>query len=289
MKLNANESEANLGSNFANQNDIDWHKVKVVAKKSMPWVGLIFIFCISTAFLVIRYTKPLYESYSEIKLGQEEKSNILNLPEINQGSSYALLSSEMEIITSRLFFNKIIESVRLSPQYYAYGQFLDDEKYNTPPFTVDFQLKKISLYNSKIFVTIIDTSRFILTYKLSNKEFEQEYRFSAPITDDAFEFKISLSPTWNRTMGTKFYFVIKSHDALMDYIETNLSVEPVNLEANIFKVSFKDYNVSKAHALISAIDTLYYKYSLDEKNRANKNKIEYLNTQLTETENKLEN
>lgn len=288
MKLNANESEANLGSNFANQNDIDWHKVKVVAKKSMPWVGLIFIFCISTAFLIIRYTKPLYESYSEIKLGQEEKSNILNLREIDQGSSYALLSSEMELITSRLFFNKIIESVRLSPQYYAYGQFLDDEKYNNPPFTAEFQLKKISLYNTKIFVTIIDTSRFILTYKLSNKEFEQEYRFSGPISSDDFEFKISLSPTWNPTMGSEFYFVIKSHDALMDYIETNLSVEPVNLEANIFKVSFKDYNVSKAHALISAIDTLYYKYSLDEKNRANKNKIEYLNTQLTETENKLD-
>ena len=45
MKLNANESEANLGSNFASQNDIDWHKVSVVAKKSVPWVGLIFIFC----------------------------------------------------------------------------------------------------------------------------------------------------------------------------------------------------------------------------------------------------
>lgn len=288
MKLNTNDSEASFGSNFTNNSDVDWHKVRAVAKKSMPWVGLILIICLAGAFLVIRYTKPLYESYSEIKLGQEEKSNILNLPQIERGNSYALLSSEMELITSRLFFNKIIESVRLSPQYYAYGQFLDDEKYNTPPFTVDFQLKNISLYNIKIFVTIIDTSQFILAYKLKNKEFEQEYSFADPITNDDFEFKVRLSPTWNPSMGAEFYFVIKSHDALMDYIETNLSVEPVNLEANIFKVTFKDYNVSKAHALISAIDTLYYKYSLDEKNRANKNKIEYLNTQLTETEKKLD-
>ena len=288
MKLNAHESEANLGSNFANQNDVDWHKVKVVAKKSMPWVGLILIICLTFAFLVIRYTKPLYESYSEIKLGQEEKSNILNLREVDQGNSYALLSSEMELITSRLFFNKIIESVRLSPQYYTYGQFLDDEKYNTPPFTVDAQLKNISLYNTKIFITIIDTSRFILAYKLINKEFEQEYKFNDSVIADDFEFKVSLSPSWNSSMGNEYYFLIKSHDALMAYIETNLSVEPVNLEANIFKVSFKDYNVSKAHALISAIDTLYYKYSLDEKNRANKNKIEYLNTQLSETEDKLD-
>lgn len=287
MKLNTIDSELNL-SGPADHNDIDWHKVNVVAKKSLPWIGLIFIVCIAFAFLIIRYTKPLYESYSEIKLGHEEKSNILNLSEIDQGNSYALLSSEMELITSRLFFNKIIESVRLSPQYFASGQFLDDEKYNTPPFLVDYQLNNILLYNTKIYITLIDTSRFQLTYKLKDKEFEQEFRFDGPIVNEDFEFKISMSPYWNSSMGTEFYFIIKSHDALMDYIETNLSVEPVNLEANIFKVSFKDHSVTKAHALISAIDTLYYKYSLDEKNRANKNKIEYLNNQLTETEKKLD-
>lgn len=288
MKLNDNDSEATLSSNFANRNDIDWHKLKVVAKKSMPWVGLILIICFTSSFVLIRYTKPLYESYSEIKLGREEKSNILNLPEFDQGSSYALLSSEMELITSRLFFNKIIESVRLSPQYFTSGQFLDDEKYSTPPFLVNYKLKNISLYNTKIHITLIDTSRFLLRYKLQNKEFQQEYSYDNPIANDDFEFDITLSPIWNSSMGTEFYFIIKSHDALMAYIETNLSVEPVNIEANIFKVSFKDNNVHKAHALISAIDTLYYKYSLNEKNRANKNKIEYLNAQLAETEDKLD-
>ena len=288
MKLNDNDSEATLSSNFANRNDIDWHKLKVVAKKSMPWVGLILIICFTSSFVLIRYTKPLYESYSEIKLGREEKSNILNLPEFDQGSSYALLSSEMELITSRLFFNKIIESVRLSPQYFTSGQFLDDEKYSTPPFLVNYKLKNISLYNTKIHITLIDTSRFLLRYKLQNKEFQQEYSYDNPIANDDFEFDITLSPIWNSSMGTEFYFIIKSHDALMAYIETNRSVEPVNIEANIFKVSFKDNNVHKAHALISAIDTLYYKYSLNEKNRANKNKIEYLNAQLAETEDKLD-
>jgi tyrosine-protein kinase Etk/Wzc len=288
MKLNANDSEATLSSNFAGHNDIDWHKLKVVANKSMPWIGLFLIICLASSFILIRYTKPLFESYSEIKLGREEKSNILNLPGLDQGSSYALLSSEMELITSRLFFNKIIESVRLSPQYFASGQFLDDEKYSTPPFLVDYQLKNISLYNTKIYISIIDTSRFLLTYELQDKEFQQEFRFDGPIATEDFEFDISLSPTWNSSMGTEFYFIIKSHDALMVYIETNLSVEPVNFDANIFKISFKDHNVNKAHALISAIDTLYYQYSLNEKNMANKNKIEYLNSQLADTEEKLD-
>ena len=216
MKLNINESEVNLRSNLADNNDIDWHKVSVVAKKSLPWISLILIICITIAFLVIRYTKPLYESYSEIKLGQEEKSNVLNLPQLDDRNSYALLSSEMELITSRLFFNKIIESVRLSPQYFNHGQFLDDEKYSNPPFLVTYKLKNIAIYNTKIYISLLDTGKFILSYKLGDKEIEQEYSFSSPVVNEDFEFNMSLSPSWNGSMGTDFCFVIQSHDALMD-------------------------------------------------------------------------
>jgi len=288
MNLHKSESEVGLKDNIS-QNDVDWQKLGLIIRKSLPWIALIFLVCLLLAYMVIRYTKPLYESYSEIKLDQENKSNVLNLSGTENSNSFALLSSEMELIRSRLFFNKIIESVRLNPQYFTYGQILVDEKYSNPPFRVQYVLKNIGLYNKKIDLTVIDSSRFQLAYKLSNKEIIQEYSFNTPIESDDFDLTVNLSPIWNPSMGTEFYFVINSHEALVKYLETNLSVEPVNLDANIFRISFKAYSLSKAHALISAIDTLYYKYSLDEKNRANRNKIEYLNTQLAETEGKLDN
>ena len=288
MNLNTNESEVSVNDNIS-QNDVDWQKLGLILRKSLPWIGLIFLVCLSLAYILIRYTKPLYESYSEIKLDQENKSNVLNLGGTENNNSFALLSSEMELIRSRLFVNKIIESVRLNPQYFAYGQILVDEKYSNPPFRVEYVLKNIGLYNKKIDVTVIDSSRFQLAYNLPNKEIIKEYEFDTPIESDDFDLTVKLSPRWNPSMGTEYYFVINSHESLVKYLESNLSVEPVNLNANIFRISFKAYSLSKAHALISAIDTLYYKYSLDEKNRANRNKIEYLNSQLAETEGKLDN
>jgi tyrosine-protein kinase Etk/Wzc len=286
MKINESESELNL-NNSAYQSDIDWQKLGLILKKGYPWIGFILFLCLTSAFLTIRYTKPLYESYSEIKLDHENKSTVFGLGEVDN-NSFALLSSEMELITSRLFFNKIIESVRLNPQYFNYGQILVDEKYSNPPFRVEYSLKNVTLYNKKIDITVIDSTRFQLTYLHGKEEVSAEYKFNTPIESEDFAFTISLSPRWNLSMGSEFYFVINSHDALVRYLENNLTVEPVNLDANIFRVSFKAYSLSKAHALISAIDTLYYKYSLDEKNRANRNKIEYLNTQLAETEAKLD-
>lgn len=288
MNLNTNDSEDLLNRNLSGQQDIDWQKLGVVIKHGLPWIALILMACIFTSYLIIRYTKPLYESYSEIKLGREDQSNILKLPEFDNSSSYALLSSEMELITSRLFFNKIIESVRLNPQYFTYGKILDDEKYGVLPFKVDYQFKNLSLYNKNIDITIIDNTKFLIAYTLGQIEVEKEYSFGQRIENKDFIISVHLSPSWNASMGNKHYFVVKSHDMLIRYLEDNLSVEPVNIEANIFRVSFKDYNLTKAHNLISAIDTLYYKYSLDEKNIANKNKINYLATQLKETEEKLD-
>ena len=148
MKLNTSESEVGLNDNLS-QNDIDWQKLGLIFRKSLPWIAIIFIVCLTLAYTVIRYTKPLYESYSEIKLDQEDQSNVLNLGGAENSNSFALLSSEMELIRSRLFFNKVIESVRLNPQYFTYGQILVDEKYSNPPFTVTYSLKNFELYNKK--------------------------------------------------------------------------------------------------------------------------------------------
>lgn len=286
MRLNRQESEQQIQNTISN--DIDWYKLGIVIRQNILWVTLILVISVSISYLIVRYTKPLYQSYSEIKLGKEDQSNILNLGEIDQNNSYALLSSEMELITSRLFFNKIIESVRLNPQYYTYGKILNDEKYKNPPFSIEYQLRNAALYNKDIDLTIIDTSRYELSYMLNSVVVMSTHEFNKQQTNDDLSLTVTLSPKWNRSMGTEFYFRINSHDALITYLENNLTVEPVNLEANIFRVLFQDHNMLKAHALISAIDTLYYKYSLDEKNRANKNKIEYLNSQLAETEKKLD-
>jgi tyrosine-protein kinase Etk/Wzc len=286
MKLE--NTQQNNTSEASNQQDIDWLKMAVVFRKSYLWILLIFILCFSIAFLVIRYTKPLYESSSEIKLGIENQSNVLNMPEFESNNSYAFMSSEMELIRSRLFFNKVVESVRLNPQYFTYGQILDDEKFRNPPFTVEYQLKSLDLYNTPIDVTILDTSRFVLSYKVGEEKYSSEHLFNAPIETKYISMKAEISPYWNDSMDDEHYIIIRNHDSLIDYLESNLSVEPVNFEANIFKISFQDYSLTKAHALVNAIDTLYYQYSLEEKNRANKNKIEYLNSQLAETEKKLD-
>ncbi len=269
--------------------EIDWIKLRLILRKSIPWFIGIFIMLLLAAILYLRYTKPMFQSNSEIKLDKEDQSNMLGLPQYEQSSNMGLLSSEMELIQSRLFFNKVVETVDLNPQYFTYGSILDDEKYLNPPLRANYKILNASIYNVPIDVEVVNEESFILSFIAREKEYSVKGQFNDTIKTELIELNIELNKSWVIEEGSKFYFVINSREVLIKYIEKNLTVEPLNLQANTFKISFSDHNLNKAHALISAIDTLYLNYSLEEKNQANINKIDYLNKQLEETEKKLDN
>jgi uncharacterized protein involved in exopolysaccharide biosynthesis len=195
---------------------IDPGKLSFVFKKSLFWLGTITFICFFTALMYVRYTKPLYESTSDIKLDKENQSEILGLNNINNNNSFGILSSEMELIKSRLFFNKIIESVRLNPQYFTYGNVLDDEKYRNPPFGVEYRLKSANMYNKPIDISIADTQTFELSYEHNDVKTSGTYRFGERIETAEFTITVTLSETWQPSLGQDHYYIIKSHDALLD-------------------------------------------------------------------------
>ncbi len=267
---------------------IDFIKLRLILKKSIPWFIGIFILMLTTAVLYLRYTKPMYESSSEIKLDKEDQSNVLGLAQYDQTSNIGLLSSEMELIQSRLFFNKVVDAVKLNPQYFTYGKILVDEKYLNPPFRAEYNILNAGMYNINIDVTVLNTKQYELSYTLNNKLFSYEGKFNQTLNTPHIICTLTYNTSYALTDENEFYFKINSREALINYIEQNLSVEPLNLQANTFKISFTDHNLNKAHALVNAIDTLYLNYSLQEKNKANHNKITYLNKQLAETAKKLD-
>jgi capsular exopolysaccharide synthesis family protein len=85
-----------------------------------------------------------------------------------------------------------------------------------------------------------------------------------------------------------YFFVINSRQAMLTYLSKNLSVEPLNFNANTIRLSFKDNNALKARTVLNRIDTLYVQYSNEQKNQANKQKIDWLVAELSQLEKKME-
>ncbi len=274
-------------SNTSNYEGIDIDKGLNVLRKSILWIVLIFFATNITAYLIIRWTKPLFESSSELKLDVETNASELGLTTLGENQNLNIISGEIELIRSKLFFNKVIENFDLDVSYYTVGNVLDDEKYKTSPFIVEYTLKNNSLLDKKIYVEFVDEKSYKISF--NGKQGEGEvYQFGQPVMTDDIEFVLLTSEYLDSKEFSLHYFVINSNDALIKYLENNLTVVPLNLNANTIKITLQDYNALKARDLVNAIDSIYLSYSQEEKNKENIQKINWLNNELKTIETQLE-
>ena len=100
--------------------------------------------------------------------------------------------------------------------------------------------------------------------------------------------KIEKNKNFSKGDEVGYFFIINSRDLLLDYLLTNLTAEPLNFNANTIRISFKGHNPYKAQDILSKIDTLYLQYSNEQKNLANKQKIDWVSNELVTIENRME-
>lgn len=276
----------------SSQSGLDLEKLISVVRKSLPYVLGILILCLLMSYLFVRYTKPLFKSESVLQLDIRSEAAVFGFPELENNPSsrnVSGMSEEIELIRSKLFLSKVIQALDLDVSYYTQGKILDDEKYRSAPFEVQYLVKDESFFNRKFFVDLLDEEYFRLRFDAGGQEFSQRYRFGEEIKTPYLDLVLVPTEMYSSEAGQDpYYFVLNSDNALIQYFRNNLEVQVLNLNAKTINVSFTDHNASKARTLVDVLSNLYLQYTEEEKNRANINKIEFLNTQLKETEAKLE-
>lgn len=282
------------GGEEGGSQSIDFEKLLSVLKKSLPVIIIIVLLTNLAAYLFVRYTKPLYQSDSELQLDVTRQAEGLGLgfsnfeadPSMNLNS----LSGEIELIKSKLFLTKVLKALDLDVSYYTQGKFLDDEKFRTSPFIVEYLIKDESFFNRKIFVEIHNSREYTLTYQLGDQQISNRYRFGQLVETAHLNVSLKLSDSYTEFSddNNEYYFIINSDNALINYFRQNLIVSILNPGAKTIKVSLTDYNPYKARVLVDAVSSMYLTYTEEEKIKANNQKIAFLNSQVSETENKLE-
>ena len=266
-------------------NNIDLDKIFAVLRRSIIFLVIIFSITCSAAYLYVRYTKPVYESESVIKLDLQSEASLIGISNPLENPSISGLSGEIELLKSNLFFDKVVKAINYDVSYFYYGQILEEERYKNTPFVVSHKIKDHSFYDKPLDLVILNENEFRLEFDNSS----QTYQFGEEIQNGHFNFLIEKTPSFSNSNGPgKYYFTVNSDVALVGYFQRNIKVEPLNFNAKTIKISLKDHNKFKARDFITAIDTLYLAYTKEAKNKAIEQKISFLNNQLDLTNQKLE-
>ena len=265
---------------------IDLNKLKIAFRNNWLWILIIFFVVNFTAYLFIRYTKNLYESSSELKLDVKQEATEFGIKSAIEDQNLNLISGEIEIIQSRLFLSMILDSAKLDISYYSIGRVLNEELYQSLPFYVSYSSNPRNLYNVPISFEQEQGNEFTITIGDNGEAIRG--RYNIPFTVNSVTLTISKNAEFAQGDEVGYFFVINSRDVLLDYLLTNLTAEPLNFNANTIRISFKDHNAYKAQDILNKIDTLYLQYSNDQKNLANKQKIDWVSNELVTIENRME-
>ena len=271
--------------NHNNPDNIDLNKLKIIFQHNLLWIVLIFILTNAAAFLYVRYTKEMFESVSELKLDVKQDATELGIREFAQNQNLDLISGEIETIQSKLFLNNVIDSLNLFVRYFSIGQLLNYELYTSSPFVAKFTRIDHSFDNIPIYIEEINGTQFQLRVGEGGQVLTGT--FNEPLPMGSGELILSLKPGQEFQAGINYSFIYTSRDALLGYLLSNLTVEPLNFNAKTIKVSFKDNNPRKARDLVNGIDSLYLAFSNQQKNQANKQKIDWLTNELRQIEIKM--
>ena len=266
---------------------IDLKKLRNIINSNLLWIVLLIVSTNLTAYLIIRYTQPRYEAASELKLDVKQNATDLGFSEfIPEQQRVNLISGEIETIQSKSFLNQVIDSLNLHVSYYSIGKFLNTELYTSSPFTVWFGTIDPSFYDVPI--TIIPTDETHFQLREDGRELTIDGTYNDTLNFSGLPVVIRKNNDLKFIDENTYSFVINSREGLLQYLGDNLTVEPLIYEANTIRISFNDSNPIKARDLVNGIDSIYIMFSHNQKNLANKQKIEWLNSELSSIETKME-
>ncbi|MEO5602171.1 MAG: polysaccharide biosynthesis tyrosine autokinase [Cyclobacteriaceae bacterium] len=270
----------------SSSDNIDFNKLKIVVRNNWYWIVLIFIAVNAGAYLFIRYTKNIYESESSLKLDIKNDATELGIKNMVEDQGLNLLSGEIEIIQSKLFLNRVLDEIKFENSFFSVGRVLNEELYGNPPATITYTNSNHHLYNTPI--TFSETSPGEFVISLGRDQKKVSGRYNEIVSLNGLDIILARNKNFQRGDEIGYFFIIYSRGVLLDNISRSLTAEPLNFNANTVRVAFKDYNPFKAQDILNKIDTIYLKYSNEQKNLANKQKIDWVTRELGNIEMKME-
>ena len=133
--------------------EFDLKRFIFIFKKNMFWLFFFLTICQISAYTYLRYTAPIYEANTVVKMEIENTANkVLNLGTGFYDQGINQIAGEIELIKSKIIIDKAIKSLPLQISYYTKGTVLINELYKSSPFRVEANIKDSSILGLPFYI-----------------------------------------------------------------------------------------------------------------------------------------
>jgi capsular exopolysaccharide synthesis family protein len=285
------------------ENEIDFKEIIKIIQK-FKWSILFITFVTTLLTLVYLYFQPsIYRSSALI----EVKSNLQNsIIDENQPTFAAIgqekIDKEIEILKTFYINNKVLDKVNLRATYHIDSGYKKVEIYKDIPISI----KDITIFENKIIGKMLQITPLKDGYTLSlsksfwnklsikynpwHKEEEdftfenKKYEFNQMVETPYF----ALTVVKKHTFDKPIYTILKGNNKnIFDSVINDLNVYQVTDSAPLIRVEFEDNILERADEYVNTLIDSFIERSIEDKGKKTEEVIEFINKQLVETKNKL--
>ncbi len=291
-------------SNKIDNGELNLEKLYITLAK-YKWLIIALMFLSSILMFSNLYFKPsIYLSSSILEIKAKPKTKMPNdilLSALSFGGS-GKVEKEIEILKTFLVNEKAIEKLHLGVRYFTIKNYKDIELYESVPIKV----KDISIHSKYIvgkeitlnphgdyFTLSVKNSlkdsifRFFSPHSFITLEENKKYFYKKKIKNDFFELTINKESNLNKKI--KFVLCGSSRLIYNDITRKSLTIEQLNPNAPLIKISYEDNLPKRANDYINMLSQSFIDISIKAKNEQNNKILSFINKQLKKIKTTLQN
>lgn len=256
---------------------IDVNRLGQVIIRRWYVVALFILSSITIAYILLRYTKPLYTASIFVKFDDDKGSQMSDLFRYGRvaGRIENQLKTEAEIFQSRTLALETIKNLQYNIAYLQKGQIVTSEIYPFYYYQVIPLFIDSSDYGHSYIIKFTDEEHFIIKHKENSPESKHNLHDSILIGSSIIKvekpYGYSVSPVLNKEIIFQFVNPIQQAANISRSIEVDLEKG-----TSILKINFVSDVPNKAADFVNAIAKVYIQENVNTRAKAAEQTITFI-------------
>ncbi len=275
------------------EDDSETFDIKKVFGNIMDkWYYFIFgtILSLLLAFLVIRYSNPVYEINTEMMV--EEQNGSSSGSSLSQGSGLfkdlggafnlsSTVENEEEMLKARSLMYSVVKDLQLNVTYYKKEQIRKIETFEKTPYQVHLVEIKNTVKPFVLHWKEVNSASYDVYDSKDKKVLTANYGSTVTYKNCSFSIDRNRNIKISKEDANKFYFQVTSYDNTTAAYQKNLAITVPSDKANAIDISITSQVPSKGEFVLNYFIQRYLRSSLEQRNQIADSTLSFINTRLS--------
>jgi tyrosine-protein kinase Etk/Wzc len=242
-----------------------------------PIFLLALLLAFSLAFMYLRYTPKIYDVKATLLIKDEGKDNMNPLKQFTGPTDSRVIQNEMQVFRSKNLMKQVVGDLDLNIVYKIKGLAGATDIYANKPFSVIFN-NQARLSNQTWKVDIIDNDNYSI--QIEDTKIKLNGSFDTPINTPFGICVIKKTVNFHSYIGKPIYVSLTDEDAEVSRYLGNLTLNTLATNADVIEMTLNCKVPERGKDLLNDLISVYNRASIDEKTKATKSSIHFINDRL---------